>query len=298
MYREPMKRALLALVLAACDESSSGSPDAPVGGGTDAAVDASIDAMGSMGCGPAGAATGQTTETIMVGGVARTYLRVVPATYDPMRTYPLIFAWHGRTGSAMGARQYFGMQTAVGDNAIVVYPQGLTVTAGDPNDTGWILSAAGRDIALFDAIQTAMTTTYCVGRTYSMGHSFGGYMSNALACYRGGTSPGQVRAIASIAGGGPNGTCAGDPLSALIIHGMSDSVVPFAQGTGSRDRWLTDAACGTTTQTIMPSPCVAYDGCTAGLAVRFCPHMETAGGGHGWPSWSAGAAWKLFQDSP
>jgi polyhydroxybutyrate depolymerase len=293
-----MKRAVLVVILAACDESTSGSPDAPGGGGTDAAVDASIDAMGSIGCGPTGAATGQTMETITVGGVARTYLRVVPATYDPMRTYPLIFAWHGRTGSAMGARQYFGMQTAVGDNAIVVYPQGLTVTAGTPSDTGWILTPAGRDVALFDAIQTAMTSSYCVGRTYSMGHSFGGYMSNALACARGGTEPGKVRAIASIAGGGPFGACTNTPLSALIIHGNPDGTVPFAEGTASRDKWLTGAACATTTQPITPSPCVAYDGCSAGLAVRFCEHMETAGGGHGWPSWSAGAAWKLFQDSP
>lgn len=295
-----MKRALFVLVFAACDGGSSDTPDAPPGGGDGAlAIDAAaIDAPGSMGCGSSGATTGQTTETIMVGGVPRTYLRVVPATYDPARTYPLIFAWHGRTGSAMGARSYFGMQTAVGDNAIVVYPQGLTVTAGDPADTGWILSASGRDVALFDAIQTAMTTTYCVGRTYSMGHSFGGYMSNALACHRGGTAPGKVRAIASIAGGPSGGTCAGAPMSALIIHGMTDSIVPFTQGTASRDAYLAKAACGTTTQAITPAPCVAYDGCTAGLAVRWCAHNEAAGGGHGWPSFSAGAAWKLFQDSP
>jgi len=299
VYRGPMKRALLAGVLAAaCDGSSSDTIDAPPGGDVDAAADAAIDAPGSMGCGSTGAATGMSTETITVGGVARTFIRVVPATYDPMRTYPLIFAWHGRTGSAAGARAYFGMTATVGDNAIMVYPQGLTVTAGDPNDTGWILTAAGRDVALYDAIQTAVTQTYCVGRTYSMGHSFGGYMSNALGCFRGGTAPGKLRAIASIAGGGPGNNCAGDPLSALIIHGMSDSVVPYAQGTGSRDAWRADAACATTTQAITPSPCVAYDTCTAGLAVRFCGHNEAAGGGHGWPSFSAGAAWQLFQDSP
>ena len=237
------------------------------------------------------------TETIMVGGVARTYIRVVPATYDPMRTYPLIFAWHGRGGTAPGARSYFGIGAAAGDNAIVVYPQGLSVST-DPADTGWILTAAGRDIALFDAVQTAVTSAYCVGRTYSMGHSFGGYMSNALACYRGGTAAGDVRAIAVVAGGGPFGACSGAPMSALIIHGMSDSVVPFSEGTGSRDIWLTKAACAMTTQPITPSPCVAYDGCTAGLAVRFCAHNETAGGGHGWPSFAAGAAWQMFQDSP
>lgn len=291
-----MKRiALLGLLVAGCDSSSSTSPDATPGSdGT--TTDGAIDGPTSMGCGTAGAATGVVTETISVGGVDRTYLRVVPANYDPMRPYPLIFAWHGRTGSATLARQYFRIETAATDNAIIVYPQGLSVSS-DPADTGWILTASGRDVALFDAIQDAVTTSYCVGRTYSMGHSFGGYMSNSLGCYRGGTAPGAVRAIASIAGGGPNGTCSGEPLSALIIHGMSDGVVPFTQGTGSRDVWRTEAACATTTQPITPSPCVAYDGCTTGLDVQFCAHTETAGNGHGWPAFAPGAAWALFQDS-
>ena len=76
----------------------------------------------------------------------------------------MIFAWHGRTGSGTRARQYFGIEAAVGDAAIVVYPHGLPVTA-DPTDTGWELTATGRDIALFDAIQAEVTTRYCVGRT-------------------------------------------------------------------------------------------------------------------------------------
>ncbi|MDB4961180.1 MAG: hypothetical protein JWP01_1179 [Myxococcales bacterium] len=285
-----MKRiGLFVLALAACDSGGSANPDAPTG------RDSTLpDGPLSMGCGTADPITGVTTETIMVAGVARSYLRVVPASYDPMRPYPLIFAWHGRTGTAAGARSYFGVTAAVADNAIVVYPQGLAVTA-EPSDTGWDLTAAGRDVALYDAIHTAVTSTYCVGSTFSMGHSFGGYMTNALACYRGGAT--GIRAIASIAGGGPGPSCPGDPVSALVIHGMGDSVVPFSEGTGSRDRYRTDAACGTMTQPITPSPCVAFDGCSAALAVRFCAHTETAGSGHGWPAFAAGASWQLFQDS-
>ena len=71
-----------------------------------------------------------------------------------------------------------------------------------------------------------------------------------------------------------------------------------ARGTIQRRIGCAKCACGTTTQPITPSPCVAYDGCSAGLALRFCAHNETAGGGHGWPSFSAGAAWSLFQASP
>jgi poly(3-hydroxybutyrate) depolymerase len=114
----------------------------------------------------------------------------VPAGYDPARPTPLIFAWHGRTGTAAGARSYFGIETASGGAAIVAYPQGLPVTA-DPNDTGWELTASGRDLAFYDALSAELRATYCVGSAYSMGHSFGGYMSNAVACFRGGTAPGE-----------------------------------------------------------------------------------------------------------
>lgn len=293
-----MMKPVLALILAsaACgaDGGSSG-VDAGSGSGADGAP--AIDAPDTAGCGQAGAATGVVTGTITVAGTERSYLLVVPATYDPARAYPLIFAWHGRTGSSTLARQYFRIEAEAGADAIVIYPQGLSVSS-EPNDTGWELTADGRDVALYDALQTELAATYCVGRTFSMGHSFGGYMSNALACYRGGSTPGAVRAIASIAGGGPFGACSGGPVSALVIHGTGDQVVPFAQGEGSRDTWRTKAGCETTSTAITPTPCVAYDGCDGGDAVRWCEHAETAGAGHGWPTFSAPAAWQLFQDTP
>jgi len=285
-------KVLVLCALAACGGSSE--PSITDGGTSDGTT---VDVPGSAACGQAGAPTGSSTETISVGGVDRAYVRVVPVNYDPARPYPLIFAWHGRGGNGPLARQYFGIEAAAGSDAILVYPNGLPVTA-DPNDTGWELTAAGRDIELFDAIQAEVASTYCVGRTYSMGHSFGGFMSNALACFRGGTTPTAVRAIASIAGGGPFGACSGGPISAVIIHGMQDQVVPFTQGEGSRDAWRTDAGCAATSTAITPSPCVAYDGCTGGLAIQFCAHNEPQGSGHGWPAFAAGGAWQLFVDSP
>jgi polyhydroxybutyrate depolymerase len=283
----------LALIVAGalgCDSGSSSSADAGTGDGTGSST-------GSLACGGTPGATGVINGTIDVAGTNRTYILVVPATYDVTRAYPLVFAWHGRTGSAAGARSYFGMEAQAGDDAILVYPQGLDVSS-TPGDTGWELTATGRDVALFDALQADLASRYCVGRTYSMGHSFGGFMSNALACFRGGTDAGDVRAIASIAGGGPFGACSGGALSAVIIHGSADSIVPFSQGEASRDTWRTKAGCATSEAASTPSPCVAYDSCTAGVAVRWCPHASTTSGGHGWPSFAAPAAWQLFTESP
>jgi poly(3-hydroxybutyrate) depolymerase len=283
---------VIAFVLAACG-SDSASIDAQPNNGDDG----SVDVPGSMGCGAAGAPTGSADVMITVGGVERRYIRAVPASYDGSRPLSLIFAWHGRGSNGTQAQQYFGIEAAAGADAIVVYPFGLPVSA-TPSDTGWELTANGRDVALFDAIQKQITDQYCVGRTYSMGHSFGGYMSNTLACARGGTAPSAVRAIAPVAGGGPFGTCAGTPVSAIIIHGMTDAVVPFTQGQDSYNQWRTKAGCDATSQAITPSPCVANDGCDGGLVVRWCAHGETTFMGHGWPTFVAGAAWQLFRDSP
>ncbi len=283
------------MVLAACggDDAGGGGDAGDVDAGSDAPA---IDAPPTGGCGTAGA-TGVQNGTIDVAGTPRTYVLFVPPGYDGTRSFPLVFAWHGRTSNGAQARQYFGIEAVAGGAAIVVYPDGLPVTQ-DPNDTGWELNSNGRDLAFYDALHARLRADYCIGSTYSMGHSFGGYMSNAVACFRGGTGEGEVRAIAPIAGGGPFGSCSGAPVAAVIIHGTADSVVPFAQGEGSRDTWRARAGCATTSTAIAPSPCVAYDGCGAGTAVRWCAHDETAFGGHGWPAWASDAAWDLFTATP
>lgn len=292
-------RGLLGLGMAAALAACGGGGTTPTFDADPNAPDAdpsAPDAPPSGTCGNA-APTGRLDRTIDVGGTTRDYILDVPAGYDPNRTYPVIFAWHGRTGTAVQARQYFGIGALAGDDALLIYPQGLPVTA-NPNDTGWELEANGRDVALFDAMLAEVQAEYCVGRVYSMGHSFGGYMSNSLACYRGGSGPDDVRAIAPIAGGGPFTACSGGPVSAVVIHGMQDQIVPFTQGEGSRDAWLDAAGCSATSSPITPAPCVEYSGCTAGLTVRWCAHDDPAFSGHGWPAFAPGAAWDLFQASP
>ena len=284
------------VVLAACSSDGSTTIDGSTGDGA-GGDGAPIDGPPSAACGAPNGPTGAMAETITVGGTARTYVRFVPAGYDSARAYPLIFAWHGRGGNGSNARQYFGIETASAGEAIIVYPDGLPVS-GDPADTGWELEATGRDVALFDALQVKLSSAYCIGRTYSIGHSFGGYMSNAIGCHRGGTGPTAVRAIAPFAGGGPFGTCAGGPISAVVMHGIEDMVVLFEQGEGSRDAWLAKAGCEATSQPIDPSPCVVYDGCDDGLTVRFCAHTDTTNSGHGWQTFASPAAWALFQASP
>lgn len=267
----------------ATSDSSSGSTD-PDGssGGTPG---------GTPGCGmdfPPGDAVVQT----MVGAAEREYLLVVPDGYDPSTPTPLVFAWHGRGGTYDIARLYFGVEQAAGGQAIFVYPQGLPI-ASMGGQTGWDLAPSGIDVAFFDAMLEETSNNLCIDpeRVFTTGHSFGGYMSNALACFR----ASALRAMGSVAGGPPFGACEDESVAAWITHGTEDQVVPFSQGEASRDAIVERNGCGDATAAVDPAPCEAYDGCAEGLPVVWCAHSETDLMGHLWPDYAGAAIWAFFE---
>lgn len=269
--------------------SDTGTPDGVAPDGTPDGVAPDGGAPGkSAGCGKA-ATAGVSNGTISVGGTTRTYVLSIPAGYDRDKPLPLAFGWHGRTGDGKGFRSYSGVEKAAGSAAIFVYPDGLTVTPSDPKDTGWELSAKGRDVALFDALAAKLESELCVDgkRVFSFGFSFGGYMSNALGCAR----PAAVRAIAPVAGGLGGGACGG-PVAAWLAHAADDGVVNVSEGRKARDLWGKAAGCDLAKPTkTSPDPCVTYAGCSAGHAVVWC---ESPTSGHSWPGYAGAAIWAWF----
>jgi poly(3-hydroxybutyrate) depolymerase len=228
---------------------------------------------------------------VEIAGQSREVLIVVPDSYEPDVLHRLVVAWHALGTSPAIARSYYGIEQQAGGTAIVLYPAGLP-QAQFGNQTGWDLSPTGVDVQLFDAIHQGVLDTYCVdvGRVFSVGHSFGGYMSNTIGCAR----PDRVRAIAPVAGGGPYGVCGAGPVAAWLTHGETDETVPFAEGEASRDHWLQTNGCAQTHTPTDPAACVTYDGCPDGYPVVWCPHQEPALGGHGWPSFASAAIWTFF----
>ncbi len=244
------------------------------------------DATPSAGCGLAP----DVADLLVVDGRDRTFVLNLPTDYDPNRAYPLVFAWHARGTSGQIAASYYYVEHAAAESAIFVYPNGLEVRGGG---TGWDLSPSGYDMQFFDVLYAELTSKLCVDtqRVFSTGHSFGGYMSNAIGCYRGDV----MRAIAPVAGGPPlSDDCVG-AVAAWIAHGVADPTVPFAQGEATRDHWLAQNGCSTRSEPVEPSPCVAYVGCDGAHPVHWCAHEE-AGllQGHDWPSFAGAAIWAFF----
>lgn len=275
----------LAETSAAVDASAIDAADAAI------VLDAAIDApkkVGSAGCGKA-ATSGAVSLTIKVGNLDRTYILSIPAGYDPDAPLPLVFGWHGQTGTAAhfraGDTSYGGwgggVEKAANGGGIFVYPLG---TIREANKTGWVIGN-GIDVDLFDALVAKVSSDLCVdpARIFSFGFSYGARMSNELGCLR----PNVLRGVAPVSGYGPIGPCAAGPVGVWMLNNQDDPTVPFYHsapqnfsGEDTRDFWIKQNGCTSATTTVTPAGCLSYKGCATDAPLTFCAE---ATGGHSFP---------------
>jgi poly(3-hydroxybutyrate) depolymerase len=245
---------------------------------------------------PGGASAPQMVDVIDNTGVSmsRQFYISLPTGYDPAKAYPLVTVWHYAGGtatqmiSAGPGGAFYGVQKGF-PNAIYVAGQGLTDSMGQ---TGWP-NTKNQDVAFTRAMLAWLEQSYCIdqNRIMATGMSYGGIMSNTLACQM----PDVFRATGVMSGALFNfqgGGCVDHPIASWITHGTADMTVTFASGQTARDQYLKDNGCGTTSTPVDPAPCVSYDGCKSGYPVVWCP---VDGEGHTIPSFAAGAIANFFK---
>jgi polyhydroxybutyrate depolymerase len=275
---------------------AAGGSGSPAGSGGAAGAPTATGGAGgstpSTGCGKAPPASQR--YTIDVGGTMREYILAVPTNYEQNRPYRLIFAWHPLGGTAQGTAGsgnsgYYGLRSASGGAAILVSPEGLPFQG---SSLGWGNSGGG-DIAFLRAMLDRFKAEMCVdeSRIFSTGFSFGGMMSNAVAC------SGLARAVAPMAGNSQVSGCANgtQPVAYMGFHGDDDTVVATSGGRTARDVFVKRNQCTDQTmptqpswcdgvgQTNQPCMCVTYQGCAAGYPVIWCefngPHTPAPNSG-------------------
>jgi len=275
-------------------------------------------AQGSPGCGATlPAACNNTTTgpcTLDVNGKTRQYFVVLPTGYDNSKPAPVVFAFHGLGGTASsllptgspygGGYALYGVQPGL-PNAVFVVPQGLDTGSDAGDQYGWP-NTGGQDINFVKAMLTWLETNFCVdsARYFSTGMSYGGMMSETIACQM----PDVFRAIGSQAGSLFGGTrsCVAKPIAAWITHGDADTTVPISGDITARDMIIANNGCDTTntqTQNLVDTTrigdaattdvtCTVYNQCTAGnYPVIWCP---VPGEGHAIPSFAGTEIAKFF----
>jgi len=174
----------------------------------------------------------QTTKTIQVGGVSRSYKEYVAGSYTGTNAVPLVICLHG-LGDNMTNFSNIGMHL-LSDSAqfITLYPQAMSSPYGTAWNSGasymgMTLNPTVDDIGFISALIDSTAALYNIdeSRVYVTGFSMGGFMANRLACQLGT----RVCAIASVAG--TIGTsCVCNPFRPIPVahfHGTADATVAY-----------------------------------------------------------------------
>ncbi|MDQ1307266.1 MAG: hypothetical protein QG671_3098 [Actinomycetota bacterium] len=261
-------------------------------------------ATATAGCGKAPTLTsGQ--RSLQSGGQNRNFIVRIPDNYDRFHPYRLIFGfhWNGGTandvdsgGSDREAWSYYGLRQQANNSTIFVAPQG--------NGNGWA-NPGGQDLTFVDDMIRLIESDLCVDTTqlFSLGFSYGGGMSYAIACARATV----FRAVAVYSGGQLSGCSGGtQPIAYMGIHGISDSVLNISNGRSLRDRFVRNNGC---TAQNPPEPAqgsgrhviTAYSGCRQGYPVVWAafdgghgPGPVDGGGESGARTWTKTEVWRFF----
>jgi polyhydroxybutyrate depolymerase len=257
---------LLAVVLAGCSWFPGGRPTTeprnpdPSGGCTTGTPRA------------AGTETVQTTS----GGVARTYLRHVPAGYNPKVPLPVVFSFHGLgEGSSVHVVMSEWEPRADAQRFIVISPQGLGETPR------WETALGSADLTFFGNLLDEVEREMCVDRrrVFAEGLSMGAFMSSSIACQ----FSGRVAAVGLVAGiRNPAGCAPSRPVPVVTFHGTADTFVGYAPIPGIVGAWATRNNCNKNASVEQVAPDVALTRylCPTGSEVGF---YRVDGGGHAWP---------------
>ncbi|HEV2361690.1 MAG TPA: PHB depolymerase family esterase [Acidimicrobiales bacterium] len=238
------------------------------------------------------APTGESTQTIEVGGLQRTFHVYLPKTLSLSAPVPLVVFLHGGYGSGSQAERSYGWDAEADQKGfVVVYPDGMNHAwnAGG-GCCGQPAAENVDDVGFVTAMVQTLEHELPIDpqRVYATGISNGGIMAYELAC--------NTSLFAAI---GPDsatmlGPCPSPkPISVIHVHGTADTRIPYKGGEGSGSAhidgppvpnviadWERTDGCGTPTVTTAGSVTTSLASCPAGRAVEL---ITIAGAGHQWP---------------
>jgi len=179
---------------------------------------------------------GQTTisDSIISGGVYRTYRLYIPAIYNAANSVPLVFNLHAYSYRNTDEETYADFRPVADTaNFIIALPQGDSVHQAWEYNLGFdnfnTVADASKDLNFISNLIDTIKSQYNIDldRVYATGYSNGGFMSYDLACFLNS----RIAAIASVAGTmvtSHDSSCnPAHPTPVMEIHGAADSCVTY-----------------------------------------------------------------------
>jgi polyhydroxybutyrate depolymerase len=253
---------------------------------------------------------GDTTATLQVGGMARTFSLHVPTGYTGKSPVPLVLDWHG-LGSSGAAQKGLSGYDALSDQ------EGFIVAWANGLDNAWNIgpcctqSRTIDDLEFARAVVDDIKSRACIDpkRVYADGYSMGGGMSYYLACNAADVFAAVAPSAFDLLAEDEMPCKPVRPISVISFRGTSDPIVPYTGGASSPpnglnvtihfrgaeatfEHWSTLNGCmGEPMST--SGGCQTYSECAEGTEVTLCTKQ---GGSH--DPGDAKLGWEMMKRHP
>jgi len=264
-----------------------------------------------LACAPAGLTPGDSTRSLVVAGVSRSFILHVPAAVDDNTAAALVLDFHGLGESAAKERASSPYpQTLDAEGAIMAFPEGLSGPAGAGWNVGPCCVANVDDVAFARAVVAEVERLACIDtrRVYAVGVLTGGGMAHYLACHAADVFAAVAPAAFDLLQENQADCVPARPVSVVMFRGTADSRVPYDGGAStlvpglpltflgaraSLERWAEIDGCTDTASAPDQNGCSGYSACAGGAEVILC----TKQGGREEPGDPA-VSWPILQRHP
>jgi polyhydroxybutyrate depolymerase len=261
---------------------------------------------------------GETTQSIMVDGMARTFVRHVPPGYTGATPVPVVIDFHPLGGTGASWKGSTGWaELADEEGFIVIWPDGVGNSWNAGRCCRTALEQNIDDVGFTRAIIASLQEEACIDakRVYATGCSNGGGMAFRVAC----DAADVVAAVAPVdfdcvtsavvneRSCGPE--CAPSrPISEIQFRGTADTAVPYEGGLrsggtttfpGAEETFASWGDMNMCTGTPAPHPdhpaCDVYPMCSGGVSTTLCTIQNGSHCGSYQSFDIVSVAWEMFR---
>jgi len=302
----------LALAVAGCSRVGLDAITAPSsdGGGGDGGDGGAGDGT-SPACSISPLSAGDTTETVQVGSMSRSYLLHVPSTYKAGVRVPLILDFHGLVVNGAKQRMLSPYPAATESAGVIMaFPNGATGPAGAAWNVGPCCVSGVDDVAFALAVVAQVQAIACIDstRVYAVGFSMGGGMAYQLGCHAANVFAGIAPSAFDLAQENVGDCLPSRPLTVIAFRGSADTLVPYGGGASSVvpgmpmtflgaqatfQKWAQLDGCTGEPSASDGNGCSTYSSCDGGVQVTLCTKQ-----GGGQDQGNAAIAWPVLEQHP